>query len=96
MVLVVGVVACSSGLRPVSDVESESASYDGAPPWAGPTWTTRMRSALTRKLDVRLVEAAGGRMRFVGLPMAVKYSDRFKARERRHAPEILDPAAAAC
>ncbi len=55
-----------------------------------------MRSALTRKLDVRLVEAAGGRMRFVGLPMAVKYSDRFKARERRHAPEILDPAAAAC
>jgi hypothetical protein len=61
--LLVG-VACSSGFRrgPMSDVES--ARTDSAPPW-----TTRMRSAVTRKLDVRFAEAAGVRMRFVSPPM---------------------------
>jgi hypothetical protein len=46
-------VACSSGLRfgPVSDAESARASHDGAPPWAGAMWT-RIRAAVTRKLDV--------------------------------------------
>jgi hypothetical protein len=52
-----------------SDVESARASYDGAPPWVGATWTTRMRSAVTRKLDERFVEAAGVRMRFFGMPI---------------------------
>ena len=75
LVLVVE-VACSAGFRcgPVSDAESGHVSCGGAPPWADATWTTRMRSTVTRKLDVRFVEAAGMRMRFVGLPMPVKYS----------------------
>jgi hypothetical protein len=71
LVLLLLVVACCSGFRlgPVTDVESACACYGGAPLSAGATWTTRMRSAVTPKLEMRLVEAAGGRMRFVSLPM---------------------------
>ena len=38
-----------------------------------------MRSAVPRKLDVRIAEAAVVRMRVVSLPMRVKYEHRFKA-----------------
>jgi hypothetical protein len=66
---------------------------------AGTSWTTRIRSALTRKLDVSLVEAAGVRIRFVGLPMARSTRDatldRFKAGKLPVGMgQILDPAAA--
>jgi hypothetical protein len=36
---------------------TQKAFYDGAPQWAGETWTTPMRSAVTRTLDARLAEA---------------------------------------
>ncbi len=43
------VVTFAAGFRcgPVSDVEGSRASGDGAPPWAGTTWTARLRSAVS-------------------------------------------------
>ena len=43
------VVTFAAGFRcgPVSDVEGSRASCDGAPPWAGTTWTARLRSAVS-------------------------------------------------
>ena len=65
---------------------------------AGTSWTTRIRSALTRRLDVRLVEAASANS--ICRPAhGKKYprcdSDRFKAGKLPVGMgQILDPAAA--
>ena len=86
------VVNCSSGFRcgPVSDVEGSRASGDGAPPWAGATWTARLRSAVSEirrpKSQIQLLLCSESPL----LPSSVVYetwrSSWFHAQRERGLP----------
>jgi hypothetical protein len=86
------VVTFAAGFRcgPVSDVEGSRASGDGAPPWAGATWTARLRSAVSeirrQKSQIQLLLCSESPL----LPSSVVYetwrSSWFHAQRERGLP----------